>query len=279
MTSLRNLLPWLLGALGPWALFWAALADSSFVPLLQAVDVMVVAQSVVAPRQAYLAALMATAGSTLGCLAAYLAARLGGRRLVERHVSAVRRERLRESFVKHGAWSLIVPTMAPLPLPMRLFVIGAGVFRMRVVSFASAILLARTVRYFGLAFIAVTFGERAILFFRERAWAVTGLLLVGASLWILWRKSGSIRVKLRKEDLEPCRKRLEVLGREVVPRHHEPSPQDVVEAPAHRVRQNAPAVAGDPRGAARPGEVRPPHPGAPDSDSPLQSLLHVLQRI
>jgi membrane protein YqaA with SNARE-associated domain len=49
MTSLRNLLTALLAAMGPWALFWVALADSSLLPLAQAVDVMVVAQALLSP--------------------------------------------------------------------------------------------------------------------------------------------------------------------------------------------------------------------------------------
>jgi membrane protein YqaA with SNARE-associated domain len=198
MSFPQKLLAALFAALGPWAPFWIALADSSFVPLAQVVDVMVVAQAILSHEQAYATAAMAVAGSTLGCFAAYLAARRAGPRILERYVAPARRQTLQRSFARHGAWHLVVQTMVPLPLPMRLSLFGAGVFRMHPLRFLAAVLFARAVRYFGLALMTLTFGERAILFWRERAGVFTGLLLAGVAVWLVWKTVPPARARVQK---------------------------------------------------------------------------------
>ena len=69
-------------------------------------------------------------------------------------------ENIRRQIDRYGAFVLILPTMIPLPLPMKLFVIGAGVFQMKRMHFLVAVGLARCVRYFGEAFVAVRYGPR-----------------------------------------------------------------------------------------------------------------------
>jgi membrane protein YqaA with SNARE-associated domain len=265
--------------MGPWALFWAALGDSSFLPLAQAVDVLVVAQALLSPERAYTAAALAVAGSTLGCFAAYLAARRGGRRILEKHVSPARRQKLQESFAAHGAWQLIVQAMVPLPLPMRLSIIGAGVFRMQPLRFFGAVLFARAVRYLGLAFVTLTFGERAILTFKERGWLLASLFLAGTVAWMAWRMIRPARVAAQ----DAGRSQGATLGVASPPDaaglRDEQGEQELAETHSHRVGANPPAPAGDPRGDRRAGCVQPPAPRPLDSGSPLQSLLHLLQRI
>ncbi len=198
MSLPKNAMAALFAALGPWAPFWIALADSSFVPLAQAVDVMVVAQAILAPHQAYETAAMAVAGSTLGCFAAYLAARRAGPRLLGRYLAPARQQALQESFRRHGPWHLLVQAMVPLPLPLRVSLLGAGIFRMHPLRFLAAILFARGVRYFGLTLATLTFGERAILFWRDRAGALVGLILAAGALWLIWQTLPPVRDWVRK---------------------------------------------------------------------------------
>lgn len=176
-----------LAALGPWAPFWMALADSSFLPLAQAVDLMVIARALTAPDQAYGTAGMAVAGSTLGCFAAYLAARRAGHRILDRFVTPERRRKLHDSFQKQGAWPLIVQTMVPLPLPMRLWIAGAGALGMQPFRFIGAVLFARTIRYVGLAFVTLTFGEHVVWALKERGWVLASLMLSAALVWLAWK--------------------------------------------------------------------------------------------
>ena len=136
---------------------------------------------------------MAVAGSTLGCFAAYLAARRAGPGLLEKYLAPARRQALQQSFARHGGWHLVLQTMIPLPLPMRLSLLGAGVFRMHPARFLAAIVLARAVRYFGLALATLTFGERAILFWRERVGLLASLLVAAIAVWLAWKTWTALR--------------------------------------------------------------------------------------
>lgn len=167
-------------ALGPWGLFLIALGDSAFIPLPQGVDALLIAQSIAAPSTAYLAATLAVVGSVLGSYILYSLARRGGEKMLEKKASQKGAQKLRKSVEQYGALALIPPTMIPLPLPMKLFVIAAGVFQMPIPQFLAALTFARCVRYFGEAFVAVRYGDRTTEFLRENAVAgiVIGLGLV-----------------------------------------------------------------------------------------------------
>jgi membrane protein YqaA with SNARE-associated domain len=284
MSFPKDLLAAPFAALGPWAPFWVALADSSFLPLAQAVDVMIVAQAMLHGEQAYGAAAMAAAGSTLGCFAAYLAARRAGPRILERYLAAGRRQSLQDSFARHGAWHLVAQTMIPLPLPMRLSLVGAGAFRMHPLRFLAAVLMARTVRYFGLAFVTLAFGERAILFWKERAWVFAGLCLAGVLIWLGWKTIAAARARSR-DGGSPRTARLRTIrhgdtGREPASLHgNEQAAKELAEARANRVPAHPATPARVPAGDRRSSLGRPSAAGASDSDAPLQSGVHLLQRI
>jgi membrane protein YqaA with SNARE-associated domain len=156
-------------ALGPWGLFLIALGDSAFIPLPQGVDALLIAQSIAAPSTAYFAAAVAVVGSVLGSYILYSLAKRGGEKMLEKKASQKGAQKLRKSVEKDGALALIPPTMIPLPLPMKLFVIAAGVFQMPIPQFLAALTFARCVRYFGEAFVAVRYGDRTTEFLRENA--------------------------------------------------------------------------------------------------------------
>lgn len=175
-------------ALGIWGPFFIALLDSAFVPLAQSVDLLVLAQAALAPGTAYVAALLAVIGSTLGSFILYTMSQRGGRWLLGKKLSGPQFEKMRRQIETYGALALILPTMLPLPLPMRPLVIAAGVFRMKPVRFLASIALARTVRYFGLAFASVHFGEAALTLLQQHALeAAVVLAALGVFSFVLYR--------------------------------------------------------------------------------------------
>jgi membrane protein YqaA with SNARE-associated domain len=275
MSFPKSLMAGLLGVLGPWAPFWIALTDSSFLPLAQAVDFMVVAQAVASPQQAYATAGMAVAGSTLGSFAAYLASCRGGRRTHARFVKPERSQKLQQSFEQQGVWPLIVQTMLPLPLPMRLWVIGAGVFGMQPFRFIGAVLFARTIRYFGLAFVTLTFGERVVLLLKERAWVCGGLILAAGLLWLAWKITGPRRASYARRVAD---RPLAYPGQSAI-FSHEQSPQKLVETHARHSRNDGAALAGGPHGDRRALVAESSAACSSDSGAPVQSRLHILQRV
>ena len=171
---------------GAPGLFILALADSGLIPIPQGVDVLLFVQVTRNPSRALLYAALATAGSVLGCMFLYYISRRGGRMALERRATAERIARIRSEFEKYEALTLVLPTMIPLPLPMKLFIIAAGVFQVRFWRFVAAVLFARVVRYFGIALLAQQYGEQTWRFLRENALGVgvAVALLLGLFYWL-----------------------------------------------------------------------------------------------
>jgi membrane protein YqaA with SNARE-associated domain len=170
-------------SLGPFGIFLVALGDSALVPLPQGVDALLIAQATTAPGTAYLAAALAVAGSVLGSLILYAIARRGGRVMLEKKISVAGIDKMQRQMGRYDALVLLLPTMIPLPLPMKLFVIGAGVFQMNLGRFVATIVFARCVRYFGVAFLAARYREETATFLRENALAGLGVALVLVALF------------------------------------------------------------------------------------------------
>ncbi len=156
-------------AFGPWGIFLVALGDSAFVPLPQGVDALIVAQTIAAPDTAYLAAALGVLGSGLGSYILYTIARRVGRAMLEKKASGKGIERMRHQIEKYDALVLVLPTMIPLPLPMKIFVIAAGVFQMNLYRFVAVIVFARVIRYFGIAYAARLYGAETTTLLKENA--------------------------------------------------------------------------------------------------------------
>jgi len=180
---MNRLQEWLAGAaatLGPWGIFLVALSDSAFIPMPQGVDALLIAQAIASPSTAYLAAGLAVVGSIIGSLILYSIARRGGRMLLEKKASSGGVARMQRLIEKYDALVLLLPAMIPLPLPMKLFVIAAGVFQMKIACFVAVIAFARVVRYFGEVFLALRYGEQTTAFLKENT-----LLGVGIAVAII----------------------------------------------------------------------------------------------
>ena len=166
-------------ALGPLGIFLISLLDSVAVPMPQGVDALVVAQAIAAPETAYWGAALAVVGSAMGSLILFYMARRAGRAMLEKKASKTGIDKVHRQIDRFGALVLLVPTMVPLPLPMKLFVIAGGVFQMSVGRFLAVIVLARCVRYFGEAFVALRYGDQTADFLKEHAVAsVIGAILL-----------------------------------------------------------------------------------------------------
>ena len=81
--------------------------------------------------------------------------------MLEKRVAPQKLEKVRLQLEKYDALALALPTMLPIPLPMRPLVIAAGVFGMGRGRFVAVIAGARSVRYLGIAILTVNYGESA----------------------------------------------------------------------------------------------------------------------
>lgn len=179
-------------AFGPAGVFLLGFIDSAGIPVSAGMDFLVILVGVKAPNRAYLTALLAVLGSLGGNLVLFYLARRGGRRFAADpalDAKPGRRQRFQAWFNRYGLTTVFIPAVLPIPpLPLKVFVISAGVLRTPVWHFAAVIALARGIRYFGEAYLAVRLGENARAFLTQNAWPMAGaaLLLVLVMCLIIW---------------------------------------------------------------------------------------------
>jgi len=139
---------------------------------------------------------MAALGSLLGCVLLFFLARKGGEALFHRKAGA-RAAMIRHWVERNGFAGILLAAMLPPPTPFKFFVLAAGVFEVPLVSFASAIALARGFRYFGVGYLAVRYGGDALPYLMQHKLEAT--VLVIALVTVSYAASRVI-FKVKKEE-------------------------------------------------------------------------------
>ncbi len=189
---MKRLLDWIQGfavTLGGPGLFLIGFLDSSFLSFPEVNDLLVVLMVTEHKHRLLYYSLMATLGSLAGCLALYYVASRGGQAFIRKRFKEQHVERGLKLFQKYGLLMVIVPALLPPPAPFKIFVLLAGVAGIPVWQFATAIFIARFVRYFGEGLLAVYYGEQATAFLEQNAkqvglWLAAIALVIGGA-WIL----------------------------------------------------------------------------------------------
>jgi membrane protein YqaA with SNARE-associated domain len=163
------------GGLGAPGLFLISFLDSSVLTFPVINDLLLVDLAVQRPARMALYASMAALGSVLGCVLLYFLARKGGEALFRRKAGA-RAETIRHWVEQNGFGGMLVAALLPPPTPFKFFVLAAGVFEVPLISFTSAIALARVFRYFGIGYLAVRYGSQALPYLGEHKLLVVGLV-------------------------------------------------------------------------------------------------------
>jgi membrane protein YqaA with SNARE-associated domain len=164
------------GALGAPGLFLISFLDSSILTFPVINDLLLIELSMRRPARMPLYASMATLGSLLGCVVLFLLARKVEEAAFHSKVGA-RGHAIRRWVERNGFGGILVAAMLPPPTPFKFFVLAAGVFEVPLVSFASAIALARAIRYFGVGYLAVRYGADALPYLSQHKLQV-GLIVV-----------------------------------------------------------------------------------------------------
>ena len=151
------------GALGAPGLFLISFLDSSVLSFPIINDLLLIELSIQHPLRMPLYAFMAVLGSVLGCVLLYFIARKGGEALFHRKAGE-RAHSIRQWVESNGFMGMLVAALLPPPTPFKIFVFAAGVFEVPLGSFTSAISLARAIRYFGVGYLAVRYGDQALPF-------------------------------------------------------------------------------------------------------------------
>jgi membrane protein YqaA with SNARE-associated domain len=179
-------------SLGAPGLVLVAFLDSSFLSLPEVTDILIVVLVIKRPELWISHALFATVGSVLGCYALYFVGVKGGEVVLRRRFKAHNVERGLQMFQRYGLLAVVIPSILPPPMPFKIFVLLAGVAKVRPLTFIVAATIGRGFRYGSEALLAYWYGEWASQFIRQNLplvslWLAGAIAVVGV-FYVLWRR-------------------------------------------------------------------------------------------
>ena len=118
-------------SLGGPGLFVIAFLDSSFLSFPEVNDLLIIWLTTQHKERMIYYALMTTLGSVSGCLALYALARKGGEAFLLKRFNPQYVERAMTTFRRYGLLAILVPSILPPPTPFKIFVLAAGVAKVR----------------------------------------------------------------------------------------------------------------------------------------------------
>ena len=178
-------------SIGGLGLFFVAFIDASVLSLPEVNDILIVYMVTKSPSFLLYYAAMATAGSIGGSLVVYYLGRKGGEALLRKQFSSDQIDRMQGRFKRYGMAAVVVPAMLPPPVPLKLFVLGAGVAGMPAGRFAWAVGIGRGVRYLVEGILAYYYGAAAFEYIKRHGADVAlwgGALAAAVLLAYYWRR-------------------------------------------------------------------------------------------
>src|SRR5690242_11520718 len=151
----------LAAGLGGPGLALLAFADSSFISLPEVADILLVVQVVKDPHWWLYYGVLVTVGSVAGCFVLYELARRGGEAILKKGFSQATIDKSFRWFQRFGILAIVLPSIMPPPVPLKIFLILAGMSKMPRLTFLAAIGTGRALRYIGEAYLAVRYGKDA----------------------------------------------------------------------------------------------------------------------
>jgi membrane protein YqaA with SNARE-associated domain len=184
-------------AFGPLGILVLAVVDSA-IPVAGVFDVLVAVFAAQRPEAAWWCAACAVIGSTAGNYVLFETARRGGRRYLDRATGSPRGRRFRAWFERYGLITVFIPALSPFPMPLKLFVVSAGALGTGTRAFLIVVVLARSLRFFGDAWLGVNLGKDSAGFLNAHKWHfLVGTVLLFVVLYAAVRLSDRWRRRLR----------------------------------------------------------------------------------
>jgi len=185
-------------ALGGPGLFLVAFLDSSVLPLPGITDILLVVMVTRNPGAMLWYVLTTVVGSVAGCLVLHYLGRKGGEAFVKKRFTGDKIERAMRSLQRNGVMAVLIPCLLPPPAPFKIFILLAGVVGISALRLATAIAIGRAARYLTLGFLAVRYGDRAMVYMQAHGTAVSltlvAVLAAGFGAYLLWRRSNADRM-------------------------------------------------------------------------------------
>jgi len=156
---MSGLVEWVIGwAQSPSAniaLFVIAFAESSFFPIPP--DILLIAMALLRPEEAFILALICSAGSILGGIFGYFLGWLGGRPFLHRVFSEEKILMVKNAYEKYEVWAIAVAGFTPIPY--KVFTLSAGTFEIPFKPFVAASAVSRSARFFLVGMAIYFWGE------------------------------------------------------------------------------------------------------------------------
>jgi membrane protein YqaA with SNARE-associated domain len=164
-------------AAGGPGLFLIAFLDSSVLTFPVVNDLLLIDLSIRFPARMPYYAAMATIGSVAGCTLLYYLARKGGEAMFEKQAGP-RAQQIHDWIEQNGFLSILITALLPPPTPFKIFVIAAGALEMPVLQFVLGLLAARAIRFFGVGYLAIRYGDQATSFLLTHKLDVSGVVVL-----------------------------------------------------------------------------------------------------
>ena len=172
-----------LGAVG---LFFLAILDSSPLPTFGGLDILTAVLAASHRNPWYEYAATATAGSIVGAFLTYRVAHRAGSAYLEKKFKKNKVSKFLGLFKKWGTGTLVASTAIPFPTPTSMFFAAAGASDYPLPKFLMVVAVCRTVRYFGIAFVASQYGRGFIRVLRHPGqhwgWLALAIALIVGSI-------------------------------------------------------------------------------------------------
>lgn len=148
--------------LGAFGLIAMGILDSSILFLPFGNDLLLVALTAKNPDRFWLYALMATAGSLLGCTITDVISRKIGEAGVEKMINPKRMKAVQQRMKTHSFWVLGGSALMPPPFPFTVFLIAASALQISRWRVLTSVGVGRFVRFLALSLLARKFGHQVI---------------------------------------------------------------------------------------------------------------------
>jgi membrane protein DedA with SNARE-associated domain len=169
-------------AWGPLGVFIFAILDGAGIPSPGGLDWLLVLIAVNSPEQWYWLACLSVAGSVLGCLFLYYIARRAGEAMLAKYRRRPRFQRFERWFQHYGLVTVFIPALVPIPMPLKFFIICAGVFEVPSATFIAVLVAARVPRYLGLAYLGAELGRESFSWLKSHA---IEMIAIAAGLFVV----------------------------------------------------------------------------------------------
>jgi membrane protein YqaA with SNARE-associated domain len=179
--------------------------DSSLLSLPEINDYLVVGRCFRQPHAVFYFPLFAATGSVLGCLLLYTIMRRGGQAVLRKRFSLESIQKVERAYARFGFLAIAVPAILPPPLPFKVFVATAGTLEYPRWKFLLTVMLARSLRYYVEGILAVFYGRRVLVFFRDNGVVIISIVatigLIGLLIYMFINRNKNARQPTHSNDI------------------------------------------------------------------------------